>query len=129
MIDRHSGVYFIRRAGDGAIKIGYSGDVGRRIGVLQTGCPDALTLAGLIIGAGLGAEAYLKRLFHAHAIRGEWFKPHDELLFCASLYPPPDLFNEDRDQADKRRRIRRYIHRKKAEQRALRRAMREGPQA
>jgi hypothetical protein len=124
-----SGVYFIRRLGDGAIKIGYSRDVARRINKLQTGCPDALTLAGLLVGGTLGIEAWLKRLFAGHSIRGEWFKPCDELLFCASLYPPPEFFNEDRAKADKLRRIRRYIRKVNAEQRASRRARMEGTPA
>lgn len=96
MSDQHSGVYFIRRSGDGAIKIGYSRDVARRIGALQTGCPDNLTLAGLMTGGTKADEWNLQQRFRALSIRGEWFKPTPELLEYVGRHPAPEYFNERR---------------------------------
>lgn len=111
MTDKHSGVYFIRRSGDGAIKIGYSRDVARRIATLQTGCPDALTLAGLMVGGTKADEWNLQQRFRALWVQGEWFKQADELLEYVGKHPPPEYFNEDRRRVDFRRRIRRAAER------------------
>jgi hypothetical protein len=105
MAEKHSGVYFIRRSGDGAIKIGYSGDVGRRISALQTGCPDALTLAGLMVGGTKADEWNLHQQFRAAAISGEWFRPTPELIGYVEHHPAPEYFNEDRLRSRLRRRI------------------------
>lgn len=95
MTGKHSGVYFIRRSGDGAIKIGYSRDVSRRIGQLQTGCPERLTLAGLMVGGTKADEWNLQKRFARIALHGEWFKPEPELLECVAQHDPPEYFNED----------------------------------
>lgn len=109
MSDQHSGVYFIRRSGDGAIKIGYSRDVARRIGALQTGCPDNLTLAGLMTGGTKADEWNLQQRFRALSIHGEWFKPGPELLEYVGQHPAPEYFNEDRLRAKIKRASRSFL--------------------
>lgn len=72
-------IYFVT---DGtAIKIGYSidGQVGRRIGKLQTGNPRRLRLLATCHGS-KKAEKRLHRQFQTSALRGEWFRRSKDLL-------------------------------------------------
>ena len=80
-VRRHSGeVYFIRREGDGAIKIGWTGSVhGTRMGGLQVGSVEVLTLVATIPGSQEVERQWHSRFAYAN-IRGEWFKPVPELL-------------------------------------------------
>lgn len=71
-------VYFLRRP-DGAIKIGYTGDIGVRIKELsrQQGC-DLQLLAWK--PGGRDAEAALHKRFWRDRLDGEWFHPSGRLL-------------------------------------------------
>ena len=71
-------VYFIQSA-DGPIKIGSASDVNARLGSLQTGSPEKLTLLGAIEG-GEARERELHQQFAATRLRGEWFAPSAALL-------------------------------------------------
>lgn len=63
----------------GSIKIGMSKHARVRLGELQMGFPYDLHLLATIEGA-IRVERTVQHLFsHAH-IRGEWFRPVDELL-------------------------------------------------
>ena len=81
-------VYFIQ-AGDGPVKIGYTLDVFKRLGALQTSSPMPLTLLGRI-----EADASMERQLHdqfSHArMHGEWFSPHPDILALAEANPPVD---------------------------------------
>jgi putative transcriptional regulator len=73
-------VYFARAGRDGPIKVGWtSGDLKRRIAILQTGTPDRLEVV-----ASMAGSTETERLVHAAhgpARRvGEWFNPTPALL-------------------------------------------------
>lgn len=76
---RNEGVYFVQGASGGPIKIGYSTDVAKRIGDLQTGSPLPLCLLAVADG-GLDYETYLHRAFEDERTHGEWFAPTPRLL-------------------------------------------------
>lgn len=72
-------IYFIQ-CETGEIKIGYTGgDPQARLETLSVGNPHKLTLLAAMEG-GQDHEATLHRLFAAEHVRGEWFKPSEELL-------------------------------------------------
>lgn len=82
-------IYFIQVGTDGPIKIGYAGDVKRRLGELQLANPFELRLVRAVRG-----NVLLERQIHAiyaHArLRGEWFTPVPELVaFVASAEERP----------------------------------------
>jgi len=100
-------IYFIQEVGDdGFIKIGYAADkLERRVTNMQTGNARQLCLIGVMpIGEKID-ERRLHKQFKKHRVlvpmrgpsmrlghRGEWFKPHaDVLAFINALppYPPP----------------------------------------
>lgn len=75
-------LYFVRHGKRGPIKIG-RGDVESRIARMQTGNPEKLSKIGVIEN-----EGYMEPLWHAtfnHLnVRGEWFKPEQQLLDAIS---------------------------------------------
>lgn len=72
-------VYFIQNTADLSIKIGTSKDVPGRLESLQTS-----TAATLVLLATTEGDRELETLFHSvlreHHIRGEWFRPHPDVL-------------------------------------------------
>lgn len=72
-------VYFVRHGEHGPIKIGTAGDVERRLRSLQSGNPVTLVLLGAMPAWG-GEESELHAAFAEHRIRGEWFRPHPDLI-------------------------------------------------
>lgn len=72
-------VYFVRRGEDGPIKIGISIRPDVRLGELQMGSPEPLTLLGVIEGD-YTTERGLHRQFRYVHLRGEWFAPHPDLM-------------------------------------------------
>lgn len=79
---RHRGAggpstYFVQRGPGGPIKIGRSSQVRARIVQISIACPEELILLGVVQG---NHEARFHRLFGAHRIRGEWFRPDPALL-------------------------------------------------
>lgn len=72
-------VYFIRRGEDGPIKIGVSVRPNIRLGELQVGSPEDLTLLGVIPGD-FDTERSLHRQFRHLHLRGEWYAPHPDLM-------------------------------------------------
>jgi len=79
--DRDGFVYFIQSGSDGAIKIGFSSKVDIRLGSLQKANAETLRLLATIPGT-MADEARLHQRFAAHRIRGEWFRPAEELLLA-----------------------------------------------
>ncbi|MBI3936395.1 MAG: GIY-YIG nuclease family protein [Betaproteobacteria bacterium] len=65
-------VYFVRAVGGGAVKIGRSRNIDRRITELQDACPHKLELVGSIDGDET-VESLMHERFQAHRIRGEWY--------------------------------------------------------
>ena len=89
-VDAADFVYFIQEGAMGPIKIGYAtGDPIARLLHLQMGNPTRLYLR-LKLNGSKREEAKLHSLFAANHIRGEWFRPSDELLTLVQN-PPDDL--------------------------------------
>lgn len=65
-------IYFLVNERAGAVKIGFSENVDRRVRELQAASPDRLTLLGAVPGD-LADEASLHGLFAASRVRREWF--------------------------------------------------------
>jgi len=72
-------IYFVQGECGGPIKIGYSTDIEKRIKTLQTGYPDVLGILYLIPGDMADEEELHKELAY-YRMRGEWFKPDEEVL-------------------------------------------------
>lgn len=75
---RRERVYFIRRAYDGAFKIGRSVCPEQRFDQLRTASADILTLVATIPG-GARKELALHKRFAPYRITREWFASHHEL--------------------------------------------------
>lgn len=75
-------VYFARRATDGAIKIGTSRHVDRRIIALSKQHASAIVLLATTAG-GFAREAEVHDALADHRISGEWFAPSDVVLAAA----------------------------------------------
>jgi hypothetical protein len=65
-------VYFV--AADGAIKIGYSANVSKRMAQLQTGAACKLKLLAIYPGANRAIEQRLHDAFSEYRLEGEWFR-------------------------------------------------------
>ena len=70
-------VYFVRAGG--ALKIGFTGDLKRRLGRMQPETPEPLILIGVVRG-GEPLERELHRRLSSDKISGEWFKLSDEVI-------------------------------------------------
>lgn len=72
-------IYFIQGESGGPIKIGYTRDLKGRLNSLQTGYPDVLILLGAFPG-NQDDEQRLHEEFSGCRIRGEWFRPVEQIL-------------------------------------------------
>lgn len=72
-------IYFVQTADNQYIKIGYAGDVQKRLGSLQTGNPNALKLVGTQPGE-QATERQLHQRFGRLRAQGEWFATTPELV-------------------------------------------------
>lgn len=72
-------VYFIQSGEGGPIKIGYSTNVEKRQRDLQISSPHQLALLARLPG-GPKLEKVIHRGFAEHRVKGEWFRPADDLL-------------------------------------------------
>lgn len=93
-------VYFIADGNfnrDGTpVKIGYTGDVKKRLRQLQNAHPKPLTLAFGLTHEDLKAvrdlEKALHRFFRSDLIQGEWFRATPEMRdFADVVYENPDI--------------------------------------
>ena len=67
-------IYFIQaETGKGPVKIGKANDVQSRLGSIQTGHPEKLTVVHTIEGVPIQVEQDLHKRFEAYRVRGEWF--------------------------------------------------------
>lgn len=86
-------VYFVQRS-DGAIKIGKSRNVSRRLRQLNADAGESLTLLGAMPGS-LSVEGKLHAIFSADNIKGEWFVETEKLLkFISENCCPLDEISE-----------------------------------
>jgi len=69
---RSEDLYIMQAHGSGAIKIGRTNDVGRRLSELQTSNPAEIRILIVLEGQG-NRERSLHRRLVDHRLRGEWF--------------------------------------------------------
>ena len=74
--ERH--VYFVK-AHTGEVKIGVAFNIEKRLNSLQAAHPHPVVLLASTVG-GKPVEAHYHRRFREHWIRGEWFRPHPEIM-------------------------------------------------
>jgi len=72
-------IYFIQGKSSGAVKIGYTVDVFKRLKGLQTGYPDTLIIRCCIPGSP-DTESGYHEMFKEERLKGEWFKPSEKLM-------------------------------------------------
>lgn len=77
--DRTTCLYFVQETTSGYIKIGISRDPRARLRLLRVDNPNELEVLGLFRVNRL-AERDAHRMFEAHRVRGEWFRPAPEIL-------------------------------------------------
>ena len=75
-------IQVIEPSGPGPIKIGLTSDVKIRLGNIAQSCPYPVRLLGSSPGIGVTERSLHRRFEHLH-IRGEWFRPADELYALA----------------------------------------------
>lgn len=73
-------LYFIQAGEGGPVKIGATRNVEARLRDMQTGNAHDLIVLGAIAGVSSRDEKRVHARFEEHHIRGEWFRPHPELL-------------------------------------------------
>lgn len=72
-------IYAVQEEDDGPIKIGFSVDADIRLLSLQCGNPRLLNELGRL-GGERRDETKIHSRLASHRIRGEWFRPHQEVL-------------------------------------------------
>ena len=77
-LDREGFVYFVQSGGDGPIKIGWTQDLDRRIGELQTANAHPLRLIGYLPGSMRDEGAMHARFGHLR-MEAEWFRNSPEI--------------------------------------------------
>jgi hypothetical protein len=80
-------VYFAQNVANGNVKIGYTGDLPRRIAALSSGAGQPVELLRTVAG-GRSVEAWLHRRFAPYRITGEWFSFHSDML---DIVPPDEV--------------------------------------
>lgn len=77
-------IYFVGASRTGPVKIGYTNHVARRVEDLQSSCPTALVILGVIAGS-RRIERYLHWAFESAMTKGEWFALTEELQHLLTL--------------------------------------------
>jgi hypothetical protein len=80
MAKKQSSVYFIQATDGGAIKIGVTTNVMKRLATLRTGSGRHLNVLGIIRDGTRETERMLHRRFKDGRLIGEWFRPEPDLL-------------------------------------------------
>ena len=78
-------VYFIQGENGGPIRIGCTVNPIFRLKSLQKGYPDKLKLL-LVISAPFTASEEIKKAFKKHKLKGDWFKPDEEIFDEIELF-------------------------------------------
>jgi hypothetical protein len=89
-IGRKCSIYFARRESDGAIKIGFSSDVPRRLIELRKKTKCRVSLLGSTSGGSAVERRLHRRFAHLH-LDGEWFHPGDDLLAFVRRLKTPEV--------------------------------------
>lgn len=84
-------VYFIQ-ADSGPVKVGYTTRINSRLGALQIGSWDELSVIGLLQAGQVHHERRLHWKFRDAHIRGEWFAPVATLIETSTLRTPTEVF-------------------------------------
>jgi len=79
--DRSCVVYFIQESAIGAIKIGATGNLKRRLDMLRVHSPHEVSVLACVPGDER-LEKYLHDRFRSSRIRGEWYRATPELFVC-----------------------------------------------
>ena len=79
MKDQKNFVYIIQELQSGDLKVGISKTPKKRLGQLQIANPRKLTITHLLEGTD-ETEKEIQRKLRPYRIRGEWFRPPDEIL-------------------------------------------------
>lgn len=90
-------IYFIQAELSGAVKIGYGKDPEKRKAELQVGNHERLRLITTCEGS-WREERWLHDRLKTHHIRGEWFRPHEDVLavMCnPKKYLPADVWQDE----------------------------------
>lgn len=77
--NRQGEIYAIQEGSDGPIKIGFATTPSHRMVILQSGNSRTLRMLTTVAGT-INRERSIQRKLKKHKIRGEWFKPHREVL-------------------------------------------------
>lgn len=72
-------IYIVQDTASSLVKIGFTDSARRRLSKMQSDCPTELRLVALLDGS-RNAERELHVQFSAHRERGEWFRPHPDIL-------------------------------------------------
>ncbi len=72
-------IYFIQEENNGLVKIGYSKNPKNRKNSLQIDCSRKLEIIKIIEGD-YKRENYIHHICSRFNVRGEWYRPHPELL-------------------------------------------------
>jgi len=84
-------VYFVRAKEMGLIKIGVANTARERLVSLQVDSPDHLELLGVIECRNRGAlEKQIHQRFAHLRVKGEWFRPGEDLLDYIEDHATPD---------------------------------------
>lgn len=84
-------VYILQENGIGAVKIGVTKNLNRRLSSMRSNSPHQIDVV-LTIDADERLESYLKDLFHGSHIRGEWFRATPEMAaFVKSVHENSDF--------------------------------------
>lgn len=76
---RRGVIYFVQAGENGPIKIGYCRDLKARLHGIQTGCPERLSVLG-VMGGTRDTETEFHQRFAKHIRHGEWFNPAEEII-------------------------------------------------
>jgi hypothetical protein len=76
-------VYFIQEGG-GAIKVGWTSDMERRLETFRTSNSSDLTVL-LTLPGSMALERAIQSKISSHRIRGEWFRPHADVVSIMSV--------------------------------------------
>jgi hypothetical protein len=72
-------IYFIQiDNADGFIKIGYANNLGIRISNIKVSCPYPVKILAVMEGKPK-TEDKIHEILAAHCIKGEWYRPHDDV--------------------------------------------------
>lgn len=97
-------IYFVQSGKDGPIKIGYTtqGSLRDRLSKLQTGNQSKMILLGIEIGD-RSHETRLHQMFAPGRLRGEWFRPDNDLIAYIKTHATPvEVETKNAQKGDRR---------------------------